>query len=139
LRAVLDSNVLISAAIARGTTHRIVQDWFERGPFQLILCESILAEVATVLIERDKMRRWISIEDARLYVERLATTAGVRDDPPEGPPLTRDPDDDFIIYLAREQNADWIISGDGDLLQWPEQEPPVVTPAQFEQTLDEGR
>lgn len=115
-----------------------MQDWFERGPFQLILCESILAEVTTVLIERDRMRRWISIEDARLYVERLATTVGVRDDPPEGPPLTRDADDDFIIYLAREQNADWIVSGDGDLLEWPEQEPPVVTPAQFEQTLDEG-
>lgn len=139
MRAVLDSNVLISAAITRGTTRRIVQDWLERESFELILSESILAELAAVLLKRDQMRRWISIEDARLYVERLATTAGVRDDPPEGPPLTRDPDDDFIIYLAREQNADWIVSGDGDLLEWPEQEPPVVTPAQFEQTLDEGR
>lgn len=139
MRAVLDSNVLISAAIARGTTHRIVQDWFEREPFQLIVCESLLDEVATVLIERDKIRRWISIEDARLYVERLATTAGVRDDPPDGPSLTRDPDDDFVVYLAREQKADLIVSGDSDLLDWPEQDPPVVTPARFVRILEEGR
>lgn len=139
MRAVLDSNVLISAAIARGTTHRIVQDWFEREPFQLIVCESLLDEVATVLIEREHMRRSISVEDARVYVERLTTTAGVRDDPPDGPSLTRDPDDDFVVYLAREQKADLIVSGDSDLLDWPEQDPPVVTPARFVQILEEGR
>ena len=139
MRAVLDSNVLISAAIARGTTHRIVQDWFEQEQFQLILCESLLDEVATVLIEREHMRRWISFEDARVYVDRLATSADVRDDPLEGPPLTRDPYDDFVIYLAREQDVDVIVSGDGDLLEWPEQEPPVVTPAQFVEILEEGR
>lgn len=139
MRAVLDSNVLISAAITRGTTHRIVQDWFEREPFELILSESILAEVAAVLLERDQLRRWISIEDARLYVERLATTADVRTDPPGGPPLTRDPDDDFVIYLARQRSADVIVSGDRDLLEWSEQTPPIVTPASFLQLLDEGR
>lgn len=51
---------------------------------------------------------------------------------PRGPSLTRDADDDFIIYLARENNADLIVSGDGDLLDWPEQHPPVVRPAEFE-------
>lgn len=117
----------------------MMQDWFEREPFHLIVCESLLEEVATVLIDRDRMRRWISVEDARLFVDRLATTADVRDDPPEGSSLSRDPDDDFVIYLAREQDADLIVSGDGDLLEWPEQVPPVVTPAQFVQMLKEGR
>jgi predicted nucleic acid-binding protein len=62
----------------------------------------------------------------------------VRTDPPGGPPLTRDPDDDFVVYLAREQNADLIVSGDRDLLEWSEQAPPIVTPARFVQLLDEG-
>lgn len=137
MRAVLDSNVLISAAIARGTTHQIVQDWLERESFQLIVCESLLAEVSTVLIERDHMRRWIVIEDARLFVNRVASAADVHDDPLAGPTLTRDPDDDFVIYLAREQSADLIVSGDRDLLEWPEQMPPVVTPARFVQILEQ--
>ncbi len=88
-----------------------------------------------VLIERDRVRRWISVEDARLYVDRLSTAADVRDCPSPGPQLTRDPDDDFIIYLARENNADMIVSGDSDLLDWPEQRPPVVAPGKFKRIL----
>ena len=88
-----------------------------------------------MLIERDRMRRWISIEDARLSVDRLRTTADVRDAPASGPSLPRDPDDDFIIYLARENDADLIVSGDGDLLDWPDQHSPVMTPVEFERVL----
>lgn len=138
MRAVLDSNVLISAAITRGPTHRIVVQWLESEPFELIICQAILEEVATVLTERDQMRRWISVEDARLYLDRLRTTADVRDDPAPGPLLTRDPDDDFIIYLARENHADLIVSGDGDLLDWPEQHPRVMEPAEFERVLTQN-
>lgn len=137
MRAVLDSNVLISAAITLGAPHRIVQAWLEAEIFELIINESLLEEVRTVLIERDRMRRWISLEDAWVYVERIGTTADVREDPQPGPRLTRDPDDDFVIYLAREANADVIVSGDGDLLEWPEQHPPVVAPSRFEQMLEE--
>lgn len=82
------------------------------------------------------MRRWITVDEARIYVDRIRTTADVRDDPTAGPPLTRDPDDDFVIYLAREHNADVIVSGDSDLLEWSEPVPPVVTPAHFESMLD---
>lgn len=137
MRAVLDANVLISAALTSGTPHRIMLAWLEREAFELIICHSLLEEVATVLTERDHLRRWISIEDARLYVERISTTADLREDPPAGPSLTRDPDDDFVIHLARASKADVIVSGDSDLLDWSEQEPPVVTPARFEQMLDE--
>ena len=135
MRAVLDSNVLISAAISKGPAHRIVQTWMERGSFELVICQSLLDEVTTVLVDRDSMRRWISTEDARLFVERLSTTADVSEDPRPGPPLTRDPDDDFVVYLARENDANLIVSGDGDLLEWPEQRPPVVAPADFERML----
>lgn len=101
MRAVLDSNVLISAAITSGPSHRIVQAWFASQPFKLIVCERLLEEVETVLVERSRLRRWITVEAAELYVARLGTTADVLPDPPEGPPLTRDPADDFVIHLAR--------------------------------------
>ena len=51
------------------------------------------------------------------------------------PAFTRDPDDDYLIALARAHNADVIVSGDKDLLTWPEQQPPVVAPATFETML----
>lgn len=49
--------------------------------------------------------------------------------------LTRDPDDDYVVALAREHAADVIVSGDKDLLEWQEQRPPVVTPTEFEEML----
>jgi predicted nucleic acid-binding protein len=115
-----------------------VQAWLETEPFELIVCESLLNEVETVIIERDHLRRGISVEEARLYVERLRTAAEVREDPRSGQPLTRDRNDDFVIYLAREHDTDVIVSGDGDLLEWPEQDPPVVTPARFEEMLSDA-
>lgn len=135
MRAVLDSNVLISAAISRGPAHRIVQAWFEREPFELIVCDALLQEVAEVLAQ-DRMRRWIGPESAQLYLNRLVTTADVRGDPPQGIPLTRDADDDFVVYLAREYAAEVIVSGDLDLLEWEEQQPPVVPPVAFERMID---
>jgi len=69
---------------------------------------------------------------AELYVTTLEIVAYVRSDPAPGPALTRDPDDDYLIYLARAHDADFIVSGEVDLLEWHEQRPPVLTPAKFE-------
>lgn len=112
--AAVDMYPAVQAAITRGPDHRIVLRWLESDPFELIICQAPLEEVATVLIDRDRLRRWISIQDARLYVHRLRTTADVQGDPVPGPSLTRDPGDDFIVYLVRENDADLIVSGDGE-------------------------
>jgi len=45
----------------------------------------------------------------------------------------RDPEDDYLIALARANDVEFIISGDNDLLEWGVQQPPAVTPSQFEQ------
>lgn len=78
---VLDANVLVSAAIARGSSHRIVQSWLRDEVFELVICDRLLGEVRSVLIQRPCLRRWISLESAERYVETLATVADVRPDP----------------------------------------------------------
>jgi predicted nucleic acid-binding protein len=40
-----------------------------------------------------------------------------------------------VVYLARAHGAEVIVSGDADLLEWDEQDPPVVPPAEFETRL----
>jgi predicted nucleic acid-binding protein len=40
-----------------------------------------------------------------------------------------------VIYLARAYDAEVIVSGDADLLEWDEQDPPVIPPAEFETRL----
>ena len=37
-----------------------------------------------------------------------------------------------MIYLARENGAEFIVTGDDDLLEWSEQDPPTISPGEFE-------
>ena len=135
LRVVLDANVLVSAAIQRGPSHRIVAAWSERREFDLVICPTLVGEVEDVLTLRPRLRRWIDIDLAREYVDVLRTFDGIVPDPTHSQATTRDAEDDYLVALAREHAADVIVSGDKDLLEWIEQRPPVLTPEAFERRL----
>ena len=66
------------------------------------------------------------MDTAELYLTTLTTAADVVQDPAPGPALSRDPNDDYVIHLARAHDADLIVGGDADLLEWIEQDPPVA-------------
>ncbi len=133
---VLDANVFVSAAIARGPSHRIVQVWLTTCTFEVVMCPEILVEVQAVLMERPRMRKWIDIATAEMFIETLSAASELVADPEQVHPVTRDRNDDYIVSLARSHKADYIVSGDRDLLDWVEQSPPVIAPAAFELLLD---
>jgi predicted nucleic acid-binding protein len=60
----------------------------------------------------------------------------ILDDPPPLPGVSPDPDDDYLIALARAADADCIVSGDVHLLGLPDPSPPVFTPREFLERLD---
>ncbi|WP_420620238.1 putative toxin-antitoxin system toxin component, PIN family [Candidatus Poriferisocius sp.] len=136
MKVVLDANVFVSAAIARGSSHRIVQAWLADCAYEVIVCPEILVEVQAVLIERPRMRKWIDVATAEMFIETLSAASELVADPELVLPVTRDRDDDYLISLARSHKADYIVSGDRDLLDWGEQSPPVIAPAAFELLLD---
>ena len=82
-------------------SHRIVQAWLRDQPFELVICDRLVGEVRSVLTERPRLRKWISLEAAELYITTLATGADLQPDPGPGPALTRDPDNDYVIHLVR--------------------------------------
>ena len=135
LRVVLDANVLVSAAIQLGPSHRIVQAWRERREFALVICPLLVDEVEDVLTMRPRLRRWsTSVSHANTSTCCGHSTAS-RPTPSRDRQITRAAGDDYIVALARQHVADLIVSGDKDLLEWPEQQPPVVTPETFERRL----
>jgi predicted nucleic acid-binding protein len=103
---VLDANVLVSAAIRTGPSHRIVQRWLESGAFDVLACPLLLGEVRDVLTNRPRLRRWIALDVAENYLEALETYLVMVDDPPDPTPTTRDRDDDYLAALARAHGAD---------------------------------
>lgn len=134
MRAVLDPNVLVSAAISTaGPPRQIVGAWVD-GRFELIASPALLGELRDVLA-RPKFRRWLSTATAADFIGGLADDALVVEDPPALAGLSPDPDDDYLIALARAANADYLVSGDRHLLDLADPDPPVLTPREFLELL----
>ncbi len=130
MRVVLDANVFVSAVISTaGPSRQILTAWVD-GRFELIASPTLLEELRDVLA-RPRFRRWVSTETAAEFIDGLAQDTLVIQDPPALPGVSPDPDDDYLIALARATRADYLVSGDHHLLDLTDPTPPVLTPRQF--------
>lgn len=135
-RAVLDTNVLISALISpRGTSAALLVE-LRDGAFELIVSPRLLSELDEVL-RRDKFRRYATVSEIASYVDLIRHQATIVDDPPPNPePLSPDPDDEYLVSLARAARAHALVSGDGHLLGLRDRLS-TITPADFLAALDD--
>ncbi len=133
-RAVLDTNVLVSALISPGGGSARLLVELRSGAFELVLSPLLLLELREVL-RRDKFRRYVLEAEADAYVELIRSEGIVRPDPASSlEPLSADPDDEYLIELARDAQADALVTGDGHLLEL-QAIIPTMTPAQFLELL----
>lgn len=134
IRVVLDANVLVSALIGAGPSGRIVSAAFRAERLQALACPLLLTEVDDVL-SRPRIRRRVPQERAEAFLDDVAALFELVPDPTEITPVLRDPDDDYLVALAREHGVEWIITGDKDLLEWERPSPGVIAPADFERRV----
>ena len=86
---------------------------------------------------REKFRRYVTEAEAVAYVDLIRQEATILDDPaPIARPLSADPDDEYLVELARAAVVDALVSGDAHLLDLRDRLP-VMTPAEFLATLGE--
>lgn len=134
MRAVLDVNVLISAVLApSGSPARIVCAWLN-GKFELIISTQLLAELERAL-NYPKLRDRIGSQQITQVIEFLHRGAEVIEDPQNPLALSPDPDDDYLIALARVANA-LLVSGDGHLLGLADSLP-IYSPSSFFMLIDD--
>lgn len=129
MRAVLDPNVIVSAALSRhGTPARVLRAWLD-GAYEMLVSPSLLSELERVL-DYPKIARRVTRREADQLLDLLRRQAQPMDDP-EGPPTITSPDpgDDYLISLARAGRA-VIVSGDGHLQSLADHIP-VYPPAAF--------
>lgn len=93
----------------------------------MVACDWLLGEVERGL-ESSFFRERIPAEDRDQIVAALGRIAIMHDDPESPPAVLRDPDDDYLVALARDADVEAIVTGDRDLLEHPELEPPAITP-----------
>ena len=127
-RVVFDTNVFVAAVTSReGVCARLLLA-ARAGRYRLVVSPLLLDELSAVLV-RPKFRRYLSVEDARRFVEVIRELADVEDDPPErDEPITDDPDDDFLVVLTETVGADALVSGDPHLTTLQRTGLTVLTP-----------
>ena len=136
MRAVIDTKVLVAALLWQGPPHAVLAQ-ARAGHLTLVSSPALLAELADVLA-RPKFasilsRVGVSVDELLAQVRRLVE---VIEPPPLTVPVSRDPDDDEVLALARAARAELIISGDADLLVLQQFEgAPIVNAAQTLQRL----
>jgi len=133
VRCVIDPGVLVAGIITpMGPPAEIVRR-ARTGVIEIVVSPHLLGELASVLARR-KLRRYITAEEASEYVEGLARIGISVADPHRERPITRDPDDDYLVALARTSGADALISGDRDLRE-ADIDVLVLTPRELIDTL----
>ena len=128
LRVVLDTNVLVSGLAYPGSQPgRIVQLW-HGGALEVVLSRYILEEFARVLPRLSRIQ--LSPREIRDMTDSLMFLADIVSPDAEQDANLRDPADQQILATLRASGADYLITGDKDLLALAATYP-IVTPAMF--------
>ena len=117
LRAVLDANVYVSAAIhPAGPPGRIIERFLRTDAFTLVLSPDIVEEVLRALAY-PKVRRYLRRDlDATLWFEDLVVLAELVPGAAQVSDVSEDPDDDQYLAAAVEGRATFVVTGDPHLL-----------------------
>lgn len=115
MRLVLDTNILLSALMVRGTPPSRLYDLWRERRFELAACERQLDELNQVS-RRAFFRARLRPHEVGTMINEIRRLAVMCD---TLPPVERspDPDDDFLLAVAQVSAADYLVTGDrSDLL-----------------------
>jgi putative PIN family toxin of toxin-antitoxin system len=128
VRVVLDTNVLVSGLAYPGSIPgRILGAW-RRAGVDLVLSRTILDEMVRVLPRLPRVTLNPSeirdLADSFMFMAEMVEPDAELDD------RLRDHSDQAVLGTLRAAKADYLVTGDKDLLALAEQYP-IVTPAVF--------
>lgn len=140
IRAVLDTNLFVSALISPLGIPAQLLDLWRAERFLPLISEPILVEIERVL-SQPRLRRGYGLTVARIeaLIMGLRRFALLTSGELEVTGVARDPDDDKLLACALEGNADYLVTGDHDLLDLGSyQGIPIITAAAFLQMFEES-
>lgn len=112
-RIVIDVNLWVSAAISRSVAQQIrailLQDHIE-----IIACDELLDEFEKTLY-KPKLQKYVTPERIQIALE-LVKESTTLFRPESKVALCRDGKDDYLLALAKDAQASYLLTGDKDLL-----------------------
>jgi uncharacterized protein len=130
MKIVLDANVIVAAFASRGLCESIFELCLSEH--ELILCEDLLNEIARNLQRKIKLPATM-VHTVKEFLQEHATMFNPVLLPQDA---CRDADDIKILGLAIASNADYIVTGDKDLLTLEKYTAiPILSPRSFSNVI----
>ena len=111
VRAVIDTNVLVSALIHDGKPRKLILELLNKHT--VVLSRQMLAELADVA-GRDKFH--VTGSQVERFLSIMVKMAKIVPDNVLFKEVASDPDDDVVLIAAYMGKADYIVTGDNHLL-----------------------
>ena len=128
LRVVLDTNVLVSGlAYPEGKCGQIPRVW-RQGGLSIVLSRYILDETIRVLPRFSRIT--LTAEEIRDLADSFLFLTEIVDPGSEVEGRLRDSGDQQVLATLRASHADYLVTGDKDLLALSDRYP-IITPAAF--------
>jgi putative PIN family toxin of toxin-antitoxin system len=126
-RLVVDASTLVSGVASRpgGGAPWLLLAALLDFDFEAVICPKLMNEFRDALGNKYFQERF-DPDDLAEIVANVEEAGVEHEDPKEIEALLRDPDDDYLVALARMTGAEKIITGDGDLLDHAGLEPPAI-------------
>ncbi len=112
IKVIIDTNLFISFLIGKGLIN--LKDNLIEAKVELIFSEQSIKELQ-IVTQREKFRKYFPIADVEnliAFFKRNETIIKIN----KVDKVCRDPKDDFLLALAIKSKANYLVTGDNDLL-----------------------
>lgn len=128
MKILIDTNVLISAALFPGSVSALAVETVMKNPSEVILCDYVLKEMRKVFIRKFPLK----ISALNSFINMISETVEIVEMPDtEEKYCIRDIKDEPILAAAVFYGADVILTGDRDFAAVIMERPLVLTPGEY--------
>lgn len=129
MKVIFDTNVWISFLIGKRLS--FLKEYLANGEIQIITTEQLIIEIKEVT-RRKKLKKYFSSKSVAELIDLLETIADkVKIKPTHF--INKDPKDNFLLDLIDFSKADYLVTGDKDLLEHNLfKTAKIITPTDFE-------
>jgi len=132
VKVIFDTNVWISFLI--GKRLAFIKAYISNGEISIVTTDELFKEIIEVT-SRERLKKHFPIESVKELIELLETIAEKVEIRPTHF-ISRDPKDNFLLDLIDFSKADYLVTGDKDLLLHnPFKTAKILTPSNFEEAF----
>ncbi len=132
IKVIFDTNVWISFLIGKQLAS--IKSYIENGNIIIIITDQLLTELK-IVTSRKKLKKYFPKDSVKELLTLLETIAeNVKIHPTHF--INRDPKDNFLLDLIDYSKADYLVTGDKDLLEHnPFKTAIILNPSDFEKQI----